>query len=1090
MKQLVKVAALALVALMALPPFITPLASAGTYTYSHLTTFDGGDTTAVLSFQQAGKLQTGVTMDVNSAIFNASVDAHPESYTPGGLDYPINPAIDIGADGTNDWAYNGIGYGRWGLQDVFNDNSSQTTLQFYNPNDTYDIRFKVPKDADIIGGSFTTGGWPVPYWGPQRVVSDPNTKSPAENSPVLLVFRGLLFEAWVSEDSTVTNNSNADIVYRHFDGKNWSKAVDLSWPKDIYWDDSPQLVTFQGKLYCMWSAAESKDFFSNDDILMRWTSDGNNWSSIQKISPVVRAGMNDWPSPVVFQDKLYIVWKTLDPNIADITDSNDMDLVYRWWDGANLGPIAELTKNDDGAMDWSFSTCAFNNRLYVVWETDTDAGGFLGPEMDIVVKSFDGISWSNRKALSPDNDDVKDEIPGTYVWYNPVKGSDELWVIWGRGDGNPQGTGDINIVVRSFDGSSWTPMQEISQPGLQVQNMGQVLINYEGRLYAIWVDGTESVIVSQTSTLIVYKIYGNIDIRSYDGYEWSSIKELTPEQQTSKASDPYLAVYDGRLFASWSFPNDASTSSKDWDIILRNIDFQDVSLDVDVGSKGTTDWSGNLQSSQMVIPLNKSAIETAMTRGSITDSYGNQITEIVVKIRSRYPAKIIAHNLMIEYNYKKHFDFKDQLDKLLVSKRPPDSRQGLNQTADFRFEAFSGSQGKIVFDNLKIDYLINRAPFQTMDPPTIYLKAGTSLPDALDLQGYFSDDWDAGNLGFSIVAMDDPTHVGADLNGSRIGVTTYNDVWHGQSNVSVVAIDNFGLRSARVKVHIVVLPINHAPILDFIPDQVLKVGGKFGHRCKAQDVDGDKLTFHSNSTFFQIDPDTGQISFTSTKRGVFKFNVSVDDGHGLEDSQNVTYTIKGESTTSGTGTCFTLVAIVLIAIAVFLVAWKFKHEFSWHPVGPEKLKVGKGKGTKGAEEEQQVVPGTEKGPAMPDDSVVEVPVFDMEDVTGPAEPGPAPATVIPVVRPRAKKNGPLDDKEWDRVVEDLQRRKAERSANLRERAKGLGKKEVVVKDGEGAEEAPEVLEQESIDERPDLRVETPKPEDDYLPPGERRARGL
>jgi len=47
-----------------------------------------------------------------------------------------------------------------------------------------------------------------------------------------------------------------------------------------------------------------------------------------------------------------------------------------------------------------------------------------------------------------------------------------------------------------------------------------------------------------------------------------------------------------------------------------------------------------------------------------------------------------------------------------------------------------------------------------------------------------------------------------------------------------------------------------------------------------------------------------------------------------------------------------------------------------------------------------------------------------------------------------------------------------------------------VKDGEGAEEAPEVLEQESIDERPDLRVETPKPEDDYLPPGERRARGL
>ena len=1108
MNTLARSIALALVALMAVPTLFAPVASAGDYNTLSMRTFSDGNSGILMQFPQAGKQTATINMDVDSVVFNASVDASPLPYTPGGLDYPTDPYIDIGADGTKEWGYSGIGYGRWGLQDVFNDNSTEVTLNYQNENDTRDLRFKLPKGAQILGGSFTTGGWPEPYWGPDYVISNPSTKSKGESSPVLMPFGNKLYEFWVSEDPTLTNNTNSDIVYKYYDGKTWSKAYDLSPPHDIMWDDGPSVVIYNGKLYCAWSAAESKDFFAYDDIYLRSTDDGLTWSSIKKITPLVRSGMNDWPWMVVFQGKLYIVWKTTDPNTSDHSNDNDFDLVMRWYDGSNMGPIDEITKNDDGAMDWSYSVAVYNNRLYVVWETDV--GGWLTSQMDIVVKSFDGVSWSNRKNLCPGSDDTQDEIPGTYVWYNPVMKQNELWVIWGRGNGNPENTGDVNIVVRSFDGLTWSPMKEISYPDVRIQNMGQVFIGYEDRLYAIWIDGTEAVIVDQSATLIVYKIYGNIDIRSYDGYEWSAIKQLTPEGITNKASDPYIAVYNGKLYATWSYPNDASTSSHDWDIILRNIDFQDVTLSLDVGNKGSVDWNGVVNSSQQVIPLNRTQIERAMTGGSITDNYGNEITEVVIKVTSRYPAKLLAHDLKIEYKYPKPFDFKDDLNRVLTAHRPPindsSDRQSLEESVDYGFEAGSSSEGDIAFENLKIDYLVNHAPFMVKEIMTQYMLEDTDKLDALDMEEYFSDDWDDGHLHFKIMSMDDPDLVGALFNGSMLGFTTPTENWNGQSNVTIAAYDDLGLRSAKVKIHLWVMPVNDAPILDPISDQLLKVGDKFKYKCSAHDVDiGDKLTFHTNSTMIRIDPDTGQISFIPNKRGIFKFNVSVDDGHGLWASQNAAYSIKGETTSSGTGTCFSLLAFVVLGLVIFLIAWKFRHEFAWHPVAPERLKVGKGKGPKDKEVEAQIIPGTTSGSDMPDDSVVEVPTLDMEDVDADTKPDTPkknkvglaliPGTDVPMNEYDTNKDGFLDDNEWTKAVEDIKRRKLDKMSDLKARAKRIAKKKVVVKDAEGTEVEPVTqgpqapTEEVPIFDMTEVAPEAPKTQE-YLPPGERMARGL
>lgn len=1071
-----RLVALATVGLMVLAPFLGAPGSAEGYDTFFLNDFKTGDHRSVLSFAEGGKLTTGMEMDPLSVIFNATVNATSDEYTPSGLDYPLNPYIDIGADGVIDWQFSGLGYGRWGLQDVFNDGSSMINLTF-EANDTREVRFKLPKGADIKGGGFTTGGWPVPYWGPEYVVSSTQTESKGEFGPDLEIFKDRMYEAWESNDPTITTDSDFDIVYRWFDGENWSQTKEISPPGDFLQDDSPSLIVYKDKLYCAWSASESDDFFSNDDIYLRWTEDGDNWSPLKKVSPILRAGMNDWPVLEIYQDRLYIFWKTMDDSIANVENSNDMDIVYRWYDGTNFGPIEEITKGDDGAIDWSYDVAVYNNRLYVVWETDV--GDWLEYQVDVMVKSYDGASWSNRKNLCPSNDDTKDEIPRTYVWFNPVKKIEELYVIWGRGDGNQYGTGDIDIVIRVFDGTKWSPIQEISQPNVQVQNMGHRLIGYQGRLYATWIDGKESVVVGGNDNLVVFKIFGDIVIRSFDGWEWSKIKELTPSGQSDKASDPELCVFKGKLYATWSFPNDQTSSSDDWDIIIRNIDFQDVTLDVDIGKDGTIDWSGELTSSQHVIPLNRSQIEAALTGGSIVDDYDNEITEVAIRIKSKFPSKLRVHDLKIEYEYKIPFDFAEQLDSLLARNRPAanDSRQS-PQIVEFPIEAGTESSGKIIFEDLEVEYLINYRPFLIREIPVLYMEEDTDWENAVDLEEYFSDDWDDGDLMFRIASEEDESLLDAYIRSGWIGFRTPTENWYGISNVSVIATDGFGLDSIPYTIQIQVLPINDPPVLDFIPDQRLRVGDKFKYQASAFDVDGDKLIFKDSSKVFNINKDSGTISFIPSSRGKFKVNVSVADGFGGEDWQNMTFIIEGENTSSAESSCFSLLAIVLLAVGISLVAWKLRHEAKWGPVAPERLKIpteddeedeatkaptkgvgrrrkkgrpSKGKGRPGARKKKMVIPGTST-------------TYDHYD---------------------SNRDGFLDDQEWEVAVKDIKRQRDQRRAKLKARARALAKKRLEM---EKAREEPPVQDMEEMPPAPEPEDKKDYEwklghEEEYLPPG-------
>ena len=88
---------------------------------------------------------------------------------------------------------------------------------------------------------------------------------------------------------------------------------------------------------------------------------------------------------------------------------------------------------------------------------------------------------------------------------------------------------------------------------------------------------------------------------------------------------------------------------------------------------------------------------------------------------------------------------------------------------------------------------------------------------------------------------------------------------------------------------------NNNPIMSWIPEQSLTVNILYTYSIDASDIDGDILTFNSNSNIFKVDNETGEINITPTETGTFAVNISVHDPSEGSDFQIVDFNVKGPS---------------------------------------------------------------------------------------------------------------------------------------------------------------------------------------------------
>ncbi|MBM4248972.1 MAG: hypothetical protein FJ149_05990 [Euryarchaeota archaeon] len=142
----------------------------------------------------------------------------------------------------------------------------------------------------------------------------------------------------------------------------------------------------------------------------------------------------------------------------------------------------------------------------------------------------------------------------------------------------------------------------------------------------------------------------------------------------------------------------------------------------------------------------------------------------------------------------------------------------------------------------------------------------------------------------------------------------------GKHAVTMTVTDSGGLTASTVW-RFNVTRSNSAPVLLVPADLVLNAreGRPFHFKFNASDAEGDALIFSDDSPFFDIDPATGEVSFTPPKgsSGVHFFNITVRDAPGLSQTRmftlNVTAPVIIDGKVSGTGWQLPLLLVLALA---------------------------------------------------------------------------------------------------------------------------------------------------------------------------------
>jgi hypothetical protein len=452
--------------------------------------------------------QTAIVLPNHAFLDSATVNMSFGVF-PGSRSAPWDPSMDVGDDGTVDWAFDSDRGGPVGLQDRFADGELEQEMEFMSEG-FRDFFIRLPRDATITEAYVDVEGLPIPHWVKQYTLT-PRTDSPGEYGPKMAELNGEMWTIWQSSDPNITTDGDADVVVRMFDGERWHRIIELSEVGDTDEDDIPQLIAFKDKLYAIWARGDGKSTASGHTELVYRAYDGTSWSPEQRFSGPKADGLNTYERCVVFKDRLYVFWKTTDPSYSEHAYNGwDLDIVYRSFDGESWSSIIEIT--------------------YVIWDTwDPQVTGTpFRSNVDVVYRAFDGSSWGSLQPLSPYSDrsiaqgEVQDALPRLYVWKNKVTGEEELFAIWMRGQTIRDNIGDgYHIVYRRYTGGEWTPMAQLSFSAEEpVDQMFPSLIALNDTLYAIWIIGTNTTSRPEGLTNLI-STYGDVIIRSFDGAVWS-----------------------------------------------------------------------------------------------------------------------------------------------------------------------------------------------------------------------------------------------------------------------------------------------------------------------------------------------------------------------------------------------------------------------------------------------------------------------------------------------------------------------------------------------------------------------------------------
>jgi len=332
-------------------------------------------------------------------------------------------------------------------------------------------------DFDIIHANYDGERW-----------SDSEELTPNDSgndyNPFPIVYQDTLFLFWSSDDSTITDGSDNDLVVSTYDGQVWSDPKDLTTQQfNDYGDYNPYPIVYNNNLYVFFELYIEEDdrleigfvrhngtswggknsitinsqgnninpccAVSEKNLIVAWESYDRRWTGSTTNSSIIarvfngtewgqmnlisgKQGNNRWPTICALDGKFFLFWSS---TCQQFTDGKDSDVVMRKWEDGNWNDfVIEFTTNDQGD-DNSLFSYSDGNKLYLSWISNNSLLTH-GEDTDIVIRSYDGSKWSQIYKVGPEEEDIPDggsvfqDTPGLANY----KG--KLWIFW-EANANP-----------------------------------------------------------------------------------------------------------------------------------------------------------------------------------------------------------------------------------------------------------------------------------------------------------------------------------------------------------------------------------------------------------------------------------------------------------------------------------------------------------------------------------------------------------------------------------------------------------------------------------------------------------------------------
>jgi hypothetical protein len=683
-----------------------------------------------------------------SIVFELPQDAEVVSFNveftgpvDSGLPQPLNVTLDIGDNGTVDWAFK-KNNGPLGYQNIFNQDQTILDLGFTPGNYNADNAIFIPADVDVSKASFELEFLEDNYLSPIIELNRPewHPEAPYEYDPEFCIFNDRLYVAYRSYSWRDSNQSDADIMINSTaDGMTWqdqkteiTKAPDTELPYtggkrsgDFY----PSMAVFKNHLYCAWESDSPLPLGSThgDDRDILWSRfDGSTWSVPDELTaPDNNAAEDVYSLNPGFKDdyrvelctfdngsgeQLFAIWTANNTGDESFPEERKGDIIVsRTVDGIHWTIGVDLTF-DDRRYDEDylptlieFETPA-GNALFAFWVSNNFANT-NGSDWDIFYRyTYDGILWSEQLNLldnagisEPANiDRAIDEDP-TLVVYNG-----RLYIFWRTSNPNLAAGEDIDIVMASTkNGINWTKPTEVTAQDDTLFNNRPRAVIYNGQLAVLW----RAVEANDEGTIFLRLLDGETD-------KWSKVVQVSPRNGGGNDYSPDIIAFKDQILISWVTQDNITTRGQDSDLVIRSFMPRTCTPEValDVGRIGISidDWlvpkSKFDEGKKIQVELTQRLRELIndpewVVRYTIKDEFQNEIYVIPIKTYFSSPGRVKLTNLEISYNYSISVDLGVELHNYL---KDLSNNDGKDVQVVLRFE--SDTNGKLKISNLRVEY--------------------------------------------------------------------------------------------------------------------------------------------------------------------------------------------------------------------------------------------------------------------------------------------------------------------------------------------------------------------------------------------------